>query len=252
MTSIRTRVRTKAITTTLLGLAVLAAPGVPAAATTAHTITAAAAHRALPPQQNIPNLDAPGPAQTVVYPGDNVTRNYPTIVRIQAPPYTRITGIPIDCSHVSCTISIAADGKSATVTINSSRPWIASLPFNVSLQADTNAPLAGGQYSGTFTYDYSTVPLTVNITPGAPGNLLLATSNAPANGGVIVQFVPPGTSGATAGLQPGDVITAIDGQPTPNIGTYYSVINNYRAGATLPFTIQRAGQTLTLPVTLDS
>lgn len=91
-----------------------------------------------------------------------------------------------------------------------------------------------------------------HLTPGAPGNLPLATSNAPANGGVIVQFVLPNSNGQTAGLQPGDFITAIDGQPTPNINSYYTALNSRRAGATVPFTVQRAGQTLTLQVTLDT
>ncbi|MEU0634518.1 PDZ domain-containing protein [Streptomyces sp. NPDC005989] len=176
----------------------------------------------------------------------------PAFTRVQAPPYTHITGIPIDCSGANCAISIAADGKSATVTITAGRPMTSSRPFNVSLAADANAPLAGGQYSGTFTYDYSTVPLTVNITAGAPGNLLLATTNAPNNGGVVVYSVPPNTSSANAGLQPGDIITAIDGQPTPNIGAYYQALNNRRAGATVPFTIQRGGQTITLQVTLEN
>ncbi|AWN25001.1 MULTISPECIES: PDZ domain-containing protein [Streptomyces] len=204
-----------------------------------------------PPQQNVPDLDAPGPAHTVVYPGDNKTRNYPIIVQIQAPQYTHITDIPIDCSGANCSISIAADGKSATVTITANTPMTSSRPFNVSVAADANAPLAGGQYSGSFTYDSDTTPLTVNITPGAPGNLQIATSNAPSNGGVRIQSVPPTSSGASAGLQPNDVITAIDGLPTPNIGTYYQVMNNYRVGATVPFTVQRGGQTITVQVTLE-
>ncbi|MYX07310.1 hypothetical protein GTW98_10860 [Streptomyces sp. SID8375] len=86
-----------------------------------------------PPQQNVPDLDAPGPAHTVVYPGDNKTRNYPIIVQIQAPQYTHITDIPIDCSGANCSISIAADGKSATVTITANTPMTSSRPFNVSV-----------------------------------------------------------------------------------------------------------------------
>ncbi|MFE3316364.1 PDZ domain-containing protein, partial [Embleya sp. NPDC059213] len=59
-----------------------------------------------------------------------------------------------------------------------------------------------------------------------------------------------GSSGRTAGLRPGDVLTAINGRPTPNISAYCRALNNRRAGATFPFTIQRAGRTLTLQVTL--
>ncbi|MBM4796052.1 hypothetical protein HXP44_29455 [Streptomyces sioyaensis] len=34
-------------------------------------------------------------------------------------------------------------------------------------------------------------------------------------------------------------------------GTYYQVMNNYRVGATVPFTVQRGGQTITVQVTLE-
>jgi len=60
--------------------------------------------------------------------------------------------------------------------------------------------------------------------------------------------VLPGSAAAAAGLQPGDLVTAVDGQPIASFNELQRAVG-ISAGQTLQVTINRAGKTLTLPAT---
>ncbi len=63
-----------------------------------------------------------------------------------------------------------------------------------------------------------------------------------------VDTVLPGSAAAAAGLQPGDLVTAVDGQPIASFNELQRAVG-ISAGQTLQVTINRAGKTLTLPAT---
>jgi S1-C subfamily serine protease len=55
--------------------------------------------------------------------------------------------------------------------------------------------------------------------------------------GVLVRAVQPGSAAAQAGLHPGDVITAIDGQPTPDLASLADRLATHRPGDGVKVTI---------------
>lgn len=236
-----------------LGSALLVGSAVPASA---HTVNekAPAQVRTVPillPQENVPTLVAGGPAQSVFYPPDNQTHSGPATATFQAPPHTSITGLNLNCYGQSCSIHVSDDGSSATVTLPASSSLF-DRPWTVDVAASPNAPLAGGTFSGTVTYDGVTQPLTVVIAPGKQGVVggRLRNTNPPGNG-VRVVSVDAGTNTEASGLLPGDVITALDGVPTPTVNDLDKALMDKRGGATYPVTVNRSGDIITLMLTLD-
>ncbi len=69
--------------------------------------------------------------------------------------------------------------------------------------------------------------------------------------GVLVNEVTEGFPGAAAGLEPGDVITHLDGVPVPNRRAFTDYLwKNKGPGDPLGVTVERAGQALDLTITL--
>ncbi|WP_308343570.1 PDZ domain-containing protein [Streptomyces sp. MK37H] len=228
----------------------------PATAFSASAAASAAASapsqaRSLPPQQNVPDLDAGGEEKTVDYPPDGQRYNQPSSISIQAPPYTRITGLDLRCTGMSCPVQIAPDGRSATAQ-GSASTWDFLYPFTVHVVADIDAPLAGGTFTGSFTLNGVTQPLTVNIKPGIQGIIAGNLRNtSPPGGGVRVLAVDPGSNTQAAGLQPGDLIVEVAGTLTPTVNDLDNVLRGKRSGATYPVTVRRAGALVTLQIPLD-
>lgn len=127
--------------------------------------------QSLPPQESIPDLEAPGTAQTVTYPSDGQWYYGPSTVNVKAPEHTLIEDLDLNCGGQSCPVNIAKNRRSATGIIPGVR-WNFIRPLHVSVIADPNASPAGGLVSGTFTLRGVVQPLTVRITlntPDAPG-----------------------------------------------------------------------------------
>ena len=59
--------------------------------------------------------------------------------------------------------------------------------------------------------------------------------------GVIVAGLAEGGPAARAGLRPGDVITAVDDEPTPTPEDFLAVLRAHEPGDTLALTVRRAG-----------
>lgn len=68
--------------------------------------------------------------------------------------------------------------------------------------------------------------------------------------GVVLVAVGQGTPAAVAGLQPRDIVTAIDDTAIADQSAFAKIINSHKVGDTLALTVARAGQNLQLPVTL--
>ena len=61
-------------------------------------------------------------------------------------------------------------------------------------------------------------------------------------GGAVIAEVEPGSAAADAGLQPGDVIVAVDGQPILDAGDLRNLIGVMPAGAAVDLVLYRAGR----------
>jgi S1-C subfamily serine protease len=67
--------------------------------------------------------------------------------------------------------------------------------------------------------------------------------------GVLVTSVEPDSPAAKAGVADGDVIVALDGQPVAHIDDLLRLMTDERVGATIPITVIRRTELLTLDVT---
>ncbi|GBC80666.1 Aminopeptidase YwaD [bacterium HR09] len=70
--------------------------------------------------------------------------------------------------------------------------------------------------------------------------------------GVKVSGVRGGSAAEKAGLQAGDVVIKVDERVVHNIYDYMYALGDHQPGETVPFTVQRGEQTLTLPVTFEA
>lgn len=68
--------------------------------------------------------------------------------------------------------------------------------------------------------------------------------------GVVVIRVQPNSPASAAGMEPGDVITAVNHQPLTSVSQLQDLVERHRVGDTLQMTINRQGQTIILSVTL--
>ncbi|HWQ51669.1 MAG TPA: trypsin-like peptidase domain-containing protein [Terriglobales bacterium] len=69
--------------------------------------------------------------------------------------------------------------------------------------------------------------------------------------GPLVQLVDPSSGAAKAGIQAGDIITAIDGKTVTSYAELESAKQTYAPGDTVTISVYRNGQTLEFKVTLD-
>jgi putative serine protease PepD len=70
--------------------------------------------------------------------------------------------------------------------------------------------------------------------------------------GARIQGVTSGGAAEAAGLQPGDVIVAIDGKPVTDSTGLVVTIRTHAAGDTVQVTVDRSGQSTVIPVTLTA
>jgi S1-C subfamily serine protease len=91
--------------------------------------------------------------------------------------------------------------------------------------------------------------LTANLAP----RVYLGVDVASATGGqagALVKSVPPGGPAASAGLRPGDVITAVDGKPIARVNGLFKAFGAYQAGDDIRITVSRKTRRLTVNATL--
>jgi putative serine protease PepD len=88
----------------------------------------------------------------------------------------------------------------------------------------------------------------VSLSPRSTGGAPIASQ--PDQNGTAP--VTPGSPAAAAGLQPGDLITAIDGKPISSTEQFIETVDTYSPGDKLTMTVQRGGKTLQISVTLGT
>ena len=69
--------------------------------------------------------------------------------------------------------------------------------------------------------------------------------------GVYVEEVTPGSSAERAGIQVGDIITAIDSIPVASLDELNLIKNRYKSGDTVTISLFRNGETQDIPLVLD-
>jgi membrane-associated protease RseP (regulator of RpoE activity) len=106
------------------------------------------------------------------------------------------------------------------------------------------AALAGGSGSGSGTSD-------AQLRAGHPW-LGLQTVSQMGNSGATVLVVDAGGPAQRAGVQPGDVITQVDGQPITSPGILDAAIAAKQPGQQVQLLVNRYGQSLVLYATLGS
>ncbi|MER3438844.1 MAG: 2-alkenal reductase [Chloroflexota bacterium] len=80
--------------------------------------------------------------------------------------------------------------------------------------------------------------------------VIAAQLNLPVDHGVIVMEVPAGGPAAKAGIQPGDVIVAINGKQIDQKHSFSELLFEHHPGETITVTVNRNGKEMTFKVTL--
>lgn len=68
--------------------------------------------------------------------------------------------------------------------------------------------------------------------------------------GVYIPRVPPGSPADAAGIMPGDILLAVDGQKITDTETLNNLLRRYRAGDVVTLTLHREGQKRSVKLTL--
>jgi putative serine protease PepD len=76
--------------------------------------------------------------------------------------------------------------------------------------------------------------------------------NGSSTGGAAIGSVQAGSPAQSAGLQSGDLITAIDGQAITGTDQFIAMVDAYQPGQTITLTIKRGGQTISIKVKLGT
>ncbi len=87
----------------------------------------------------------------------------------------------------------------------------------------------------------------VSITPR-----IASAYNLPVEFGAYVQAVQPGGPADRGGLQPGDIITAIDGQSIDENNSLLTILMRFEPGQQVQITAVREGREITVQVTLGT
>ena len=67
--------------------------------------------------------------------------------------------------------------------------------------------------------------------------------------GAYISAVEAGSNAEAAGLQPGDIVTAVDGQAVASADELVALVRTYQAGETARLTVSRAGESIDVDVT---
>ena len=110
---------------------------------------------------------------------------------------------------------------------------------SATVKSVVNALVADGEVRGR-----PSVGITIG---GIPDN---ASDYYSIPGGVYVSDVTEGSDAEAKGIQPGDIITHVNGQPVSTIDEVGAIKNQFNVGDSLTFTIWREGETFDVDVVL--
>jgi putative serine protease PepD len=90
----------------------------------------------------------------------------------------------------------------------------------------------------------------VSLDPTVGGGAAIAKGTTSESGAAAP--IQPGSPASKAGLQAGDIITAVNGTHVASVNQFVATIANYAPGDTVTLTVNRGGQTKTIKLTLGS
>lgn len=121
------------------------------------------------------------------------------------------------------------------------------------------AGCVGGAVAGYFVYDLrarekpvALFPSTPTPTPSAPELPQVIPIPRWGWGGALIQYVEPQSPADQAGIQVGDLITAVDDQQVDAANPLDKVLLRFKPGDRVEVTVQRGGEERTLRVTLGA
>jgi putative serine protease PepD len=130
------------------------------------------------------------------------------------------------------------------------------LGLNDQIETSNSTATGEGSSSGVgFAIPSNTVARIANaIIGGRPvkHSYVGVSLTAGSTGGADIGGVQAGSPAKSAGLQIGDLITAIDGQKVTSTDQFIATVDNYQPGQTITLSIKRAGQTQSVKVTLGT
>ena len=130
----------------------------------------------------------------------------------------------------------------ATVANDAGQPSAGSVGLGFAIPVDLAKAVTDELIAtGTITHSYLGVQVIELPPPTAEGS---------SPGGLYVTAIEPGGPAATAGLQPGDVITAIDGQPVDDTDQLAAITLARKPGEVVTLTYERAGTSADVTLTL--
>jgi putative serine protease PepD len=127
--------------------------------------------------------------------------------------------------------------------------------IGVNSQIETSGSGADGQGGNVgigFAIPSNTVKSVVDqlMKSGKVAHAYLGVSSQDGSGGAQIASVAGGSPAARAGVQPGDVITSIDGKPVDGASALTSVVDAHKPGDTVQLVVERNGGRQTLHVKL--
>jgi serine protease Do len=134
-----------------------------------------------------------------------------------------------------------------TLVATQAEPGVSAQGIGFAIAIDTAKPIADQLVStGRAVHPY----LGIAYGPLTPALAVRLGVNAAI--GVVVGQVAPGSPSAAAGLQPGDVITAVDGQTLDSESALAEVLSRHKPGHTVTLTVIRNGAQQNARVTLGT
>jgi putative serine protease PepD len=130
--------------------------------------------------------------------------------------------------------------------------------INSSIRTDAALGGEGGSIGLGFAIPIDQVlPIIEQIRNGeTPTHARMGVSVGDAEDGLIfgagIQEVTPGSAADAAGLEAGDLVTAVEDHPISGSESLVATIRSYRPGDTVSLTVLRDGKEIVLKVTLDS
>jgi putative serine protease PepD len=117
-----------------------------------------------------------------------------------------------------------------------------SIGLGFAIPIDEVMPLVGDMAAGE-TPDHALMGVSVGTA---------ATTDDLATDGAVIREVNSGSAAEEAGLEAGDVVTAVEGTQITDSDSLIATVRSYRPGDTVTVTYQRDGDEQTADVTLDS